>query len=75
MQVTDIFHMDVDICQLGMDQRRANMLARDVAEKLKCSQEILRSKFTMCIYLGIKERGFPPGSVAKFAQAGKLGSR
>jgi len=34
MQVTDIFHMDIDICQLGMDQRRAHMLARDVADKL-----------------------------------------
>lgn len=34
MQVTDIFHMGIDICQLGMDQRRANMLARDVAPKL-----------------------------------------
>ncbi|MEM4326227.1 MAG: tyrosine--tRNA ligase [Candidatus Pacearchaeota archaeon] len=34
MQVTDIFHMNIDICQLGMDQRRANMLARDVSGKL-----------------------------------------
>ena len=34
MQVTDIFHMDIDICQLGMDQRRVNMLSRDVANKL-----------------------------------------
>lgn len=34
MQVADIFNLDVDICQLGMDQRKANMLARDVAEKL-----------------------------------------
>lgn len=34
MQVTDIFHMEIDICQLGMDQRRAHMLARDVAGKL-----------------------------------------
>jgi tyrosyl-tRNA synthetase len=34
MQVTDIFHMDIDICQLGMDQRRANMLAREVSTKL-----------------------------------------
>ncbi len=40
MQVTDIFHMDVDICQLGMDQRRANMLARDVADKLKWKKPI-----------------------------------
>ena len=40
MQVNDIFHLDVDICQLGMDQRRANMLARDVADKLKLKKPI-----------------------------------
>ncbi len=34
MQVADIFHLDVDICQLGQDQRRANMLAREVSDKL-----------------------------------------
>jgi tyrosyl-tRNA synthetase len=34
MQAADIFHMGVDICQLGMDQRKANMLARDVAPDL-----------------------------------------
>jgi len=34
MQVADIFELGVDICQLGMDQRRANMLAREVAPKL-----------------------------------------
>ncbi len=34
MQVTDIFVLGVDICQLGMDQRKANMLAREVANKL-----------------------------------------
>jgi tyrosyl-tRNA synthetase len=33
MQVTDIFRMDIDICQLGMDQRKANMLARETAQK------------------------------------------
>jgi tyrosyl-tRNA synthetase len=35
MQVTDIFQMDIDICQLGMDQRKANVLAREVAHKYK----------------------------------------
>lgn len=40
MQVTDIFYMDIDICQLGMDQRRANMLARDVAGKLKWKKPV-----------------------------------
>jgi len=34
MQAADIFHLDVDICQLGMDQRKVNMLAREVAQKL-----------------------------------------
>lgn len=40
MQVADIFHMDIDVCQLGMDQRRANMLARDIADKLKWKKPI-----------------------------------
>ena len=34
MQVADIFHMEVDICQLGTDQRKANMLAREIGPKL-----------------------------------------
>jgi tyrosyl-tRNA synthetase len=34
MQVTDIFYLDVDIALGGTDQRKAHMLARDVAEKL-----------------------------------------
>ncbi len=40
MQVTDIFHMDIDICQLGMDQRRAHILAREVADKLKWKKPV-----------------------------------
>ncbi len=34
MQVADIFHMNVDICQLGMDQRKANVVARELGPKL-----------------------------------------
>jgi tyrosyl-tRNA synthetase len=34
MQVADIFWLDVDICQLGVDQRRANILAREIADKM-----------------------------------------
>ncbi len=34
MQVTDIFYLGVDIALGGTDQRKAHMLARDVAEKL-----------------------------------------
>jgi len=32
MQVTDIFYLDLDIALGGMDQRKAHMLARDLAE-------------------------------------------
>ncbi|MFH0948865.1 MAG: tyrosine--tRNA ligase [Candidatus Aenigmatarchaeota archaeon] len=34
MQTSDIFHLGVDITQLGMDQRKVNMLAREVGPKL-----------------------------------------
>lgn len=34
MQVADVFYLDVDICQLGVDQRKANILARELAQKL-----------------------------------------
>lgn len=34
MQVSDIFYMDLDIALGGMDQRKAHMLARDLAPKL-----------------------------------------
>ncbi len=40
MQVTDIFYMDIDICQLGMDQRRANILAREIADKYKWKKPV-----------------------------------
>lgn len=36
MQVADIFHMEVRICQLGIDQRKANVVARELGEKLGC---------------------------------------
>jgi len=34
MQAADIFALDVDVVYAGMDQRRAHMLAREVADKL-----------------------------------------
>ncbi len=34
MQVADIFYLDIDVALGGLDQRRAHMLARDVAERL-----------------------------------------
>ncbi len=34
MQAADIFHLKADICQLGMDQRRVSMLARELGPSL-----------------------------------------
>ncbi len=35
MQAADIFHLRLDLACAGMDQRKAHMLARDVAEKIR----------------------------------------
>ncbi|VFQ82578.1 unnamed protein product [Cuscuta campestris] len=35
MQCADIFFLKADICQLGMDQRKVNVLAREYAEDIK----------------------------------------
>jgi tyrosyl-tRNA synthetase len=35
MQCADIFHLKADICQLGMDQRKVNMLAREYCDEVK----------------------------------------
>ncbi|MFH1787069.1 MAG: tyrosine--tRNA ligase [archaeon] len=34
MQATDPFYLKVDICQLGMDQRKVTILSREIAESL-----------------------------------------
>ena len=34
MQVADLFHLGCDIAQLGMDQRKVNVLAREVGPKI-----------------------------------------
>ena len=47
MQCADIFHLDdgnpVDVCQLGLDQRKVNMLAREVGPKLYNSKPVVIS--------------------------------
>lgn len=39
MQCADIFYLKADICQLGMDQRKVNMLAREYADQIKLKQK------------------------------------
>ncbi len=57
MQVTDVFQMDIDICQMGMEQRRANILAREVAEKYGWKKP---TAVHHPLVLGLQ--GMPPGA-------------
>ncbi len=57
MQVSDIFELDVDICQLGMDQRRANVLGREIAEKLKWKKPVIVSHHMILGLQGIQGSG------------------
>ncbi|MBW2965256.1 tyrosine--tRNA ligase [Candidatus Woesearchaeota archaeon] len=43
MQCADIFHLKADITQLGMDQRKVNVLAREVAPKLGFKKPVVVS--------------------------------
>ena len=43
MQAADIHHLNVDIAQLGMDQRKVNMLARDIFPKLNLTPPVVIS--------------------------------
>lgn len=56
LQVTDIFHMNIDICQLGMDQRRAHMLARDVADKLHWKKPVAVHHHILLGLQGLQKR-------------------
>ncbi|OPY31481.1 MAG: Tyrosine--tRNA ligase [Methanomassiliicoccales archaeon PtaU1.Bin124] len=40
LQAADIFQMDVDVAYAGMDQRKAHMLAREAADKLKWKKAV-----------------------------------
>jgi len=40
MQAADIFYLPADVCQLGLDQRKVNMLAREVAKKLNRAKPV-----------------------------------
>jgi tyrosyl-tRNA synthetase len=57
MQCADIFHMELDICQLGLDQRKVNMLARDYCKK----NEKLKSKVPPIILSNVMIPGLKKG--------------
>ena len=53
MQCADIFFLKADICQLGMDQRKVNMLAREYCDSIKRKNKpIIRSHVML---MGLKQ--------------------
>jgi len=55
MQCADIFFLKADICQLGMDQRKINMLARDYVDHKKKEIRFKPIIISHHMLLGLKE--------------------
>ena len=53
MQASDVFFLKTDICQLGTDQRKVNMLAHEYAKKKKITEPCVigSSKFSNSLNL------------------------
>jgi tyrosyl-tRNA synthetase len=64
MQCADIFELGADITQLGMDQRKVNMLAREVGPKLGFYKPVVISHHML---MGL---GQPPKTELKGAERG-----
>jgi tyrosyl-tRNA synthetase len=58
MQTSDIFQLEADICQLGLDQRRANILAREVGPKLGLWKPVVVSHHML---MGLEGQKTPDG--------------
>ncbi len=57
MQAADIFYLGADICQLGMDQRKVNMLAREIGPKIGFYKPVIISHHML---MGLSE---PPKGI------------
>ncbi len=58
MQAADIFQLEADICQLGLDQRKVNMLAREVGPELGYWKPVVVSHRMLLGLLGPRKMGF-----------------
>jgi len=72
MQVADIFWLDVDICQLGVDQRRANILAREIADRLKWKKPVAVHHHML---IGLQGRKEPEGFDENGAMDAEISSK
>ena len=57
MQCTDIFKLGADITQLGMDQRKVNILAREIAPKLGLQKPVVVSHHLLMGLQGMDSTG------------------
>ncbi|MCD6215818.1 MAG: tyrosine--tRNA ligase [Candidatus Aenigmarchaeota archaeon] len=63
MQCADIFHINADITQLGLDQRKINMLAREIGPKLGWWKPVVISHHMLIGLAGPKAKsGFDDNS-------------
>ncbi|HVL87276.1 MAG TPA: tyrosine--tRNA ligase [Candidatus Thermoplasmatota archaeon] len=69
MQAADIFHLKADITQLGMDQRKVNMLAREVGPKLGFWKPVVVSHHML---MGLQAPPPPGASAEERATAMKM---
>lgn len=70
MQCSDIFFLEADICQLGLDQRKVNMLAREYCDDIKASRKpvILSHPMIMGLKQGQEKQSKSDPSSAIFMQ-------
>ena len=74
MQAADIFEMDINVACSGIDQRKAHMLARDAAEKLKWEKPVCIHTPLLIGLQGprIQERSFDENSVLNVEISSKM---
>eukprot|EP01053_Blabericola_migrator_P005900 Blabericola_migrator_1__5899@NODE_2987_length_2139_cov_171_028475_g1868_i0_p1_GENE_NODE_2987_length_2139_cov_171_028475_g1868_i0NODE_2987_length_2139_cov_171_028475_g1868_i0_p1_ORF_typecomplete_len254_score56_95tRNAsynt_1b/PF00579_25/5_9e51_NODE_2987_length_2139_cov_171_028475_g1868_i012211982 len=68
MQCADIFYIGADICQLGMDQRKVNMLAREYADIHNSEHKNAKDKLPKPVILS---HGMLPGLLEGQAKMSK----
>lgn len=59
MQAADVFYLDAKVTQLGMDQRKVNMLAREIANQLGFQKPIVVSHHML---LGLQHKPVAEGT-------------
>jgi tyrosyl-tRNA synthetase len=72
MQVADIFFLDVDLAHAGIDQRKAHMVARDVAPKLGRKQPVALHHSLLLGLLEPRKAGYDEDEVFDLEVSSKM---